>query len=142
MGRNEIAPNKRCPCNKGPALTTWRTLDTERLIPIILLFSTALAVVFLPACERQDPVEQEKNRILTPDERYLIELYMKITEIEDNLQDNPEALEEKREQLRKEIDLDRLRQVLLELERDPGRWLAVYNRIHELQNRRSAETTN
>jgi hypothetical protein len=139
MGRNEKEPTESYSCNKGPARTTWRTLIGKQRILIILLLSAA---VLLPACQQQDPVEREKNRILTPDERYLIELYMKITEIEENLQDNPEALEEKREELRKEIDLDRLRLVLQELERDPDRWLAIYNRIHVLQSRRSAETTN
>ena len=139
MGRKLKAPTYVHSCNKGPARTTRRTLIGKRRILTILLLSAAF---ILPACQQQDPVEREKNRILTPDERYLIELYMKITEIEDNLQDNPEALEEKREELRKEIDLDRLRLVLQELERDPDRWLAIYNRIQVLQSRRSKETTN
>jgi hypothetical protein len=142
MSRDQKKPIDYHPCDNGPARTTRRTLIGKRRIPLSLMLAAILAAGFLPACQQRDLVEQEKNRMLTPDERYLVELYIKITEIEENLQDNPEALEEKREELRREIDLGRVHTVLLELEKDPTRWLAVYNRIHELQNRRSAETTN
>jgi len=67
---------------------------------------------------------------------------MKITEFEENLQDNPEAAEEKREELRAEIDLERIERILAELERDPERWLAVYNRVNELKRRRAPDPPN
>jgi hypothetical protein len=67
---------------------------------------------------------------------------MKITEFEENLQDNPDGAEEKREELRGEIDLERIKRVLDELEQDPERWLAVYNRIHELKRRRAPDPSN
>lgn len=109
---------------------------------VMLLLAVMLTLSFLPACEGRDPVERNKDRPLSPDERYLVELYMKITEIEENLQDNPDALEEKRAELREEIDLDRIRRILLELEQDPERWLAVYNRIFELQQRSEPKPSN
>ena len=108
----------------------------------MLLLAVMLTLSFLPACQDRHPVEQQKNRPLSTDERYLVNLYMKITEIEENLQDNPEALEEKWAELREEIDLDRIRRGLLELEQDPERWLAVYNRIFELQQRNEPKPSN
>jgi hypothetical protein len=113
-----------------------------RLPAAVLVLAAMLALCSLPSCQSRDPVEQQKNRPLTPDERYLVELYMKITEIEENLQDNPEALEQKRMELREEIDLERIRRVLLELEEDPERWLTVYNRIFELQQRSAQKSPN
>ena len=108
----------------------------------MLLLAVMLTLSFLPACQSRNPVEQQKNRSLSTDERYLVKLYMKITEIEENLQDNPETLEEKRAELREEIDLERIKRVLLELEQDPERWLAVYNRIFELQQRSEPKPSN
>jgi hypothetical protein len=108
----------------------------------MLILAVMLTLSFLPACQGKDPIEQQKQRSLSPDERYLVELYMKITEIEENLQDNPEALEEKRVELREEIDLERIGRILLELEQDPERWLAVYNRIFELQQRSEPKPSN
>lgn len=107
----------------------------HRTLATMLLLAVMLTLSFLPACQSRDPITQQKERPLSPDERYLVELYMKITEIEENLQDNPEALDEKRAELREEIDLERIKRILLELEQDPERWLAVYNRIFELQQR-------
>ena len=114
----------------------------SRTLAAMLLLAVMLTLSFLPACQGRNPVEQQKNRPLSTDERYLVKLYMKITEIEENLQDNPEALEEKRAELREEIDLERIRRVLLELEQDPERWLAVYNRIFELQQRSEPKPSN
>ncbi len=112
----------------------------RRLVPlcIVLIISAGL----LHGCQQHDRLEEQKARTLTPDERYLIELYMKITEFEENLQDNPEAAEEKREELRAEIDLERIGRILDELERDPERWLAIYNRIDELKRRRAPDSPN
>jgi len=103
---------------------------------------SALCVLLLTGCQQRNPVEQEKSKTLTANERYLVELYMKITEIEENLQDNPESLAKKRDELKQEIDVERVRKVLLELERNPRRWLVVYNRINELLKRRAARASN
>jgi len=67
---------------------------------------------------------------------------MKITEFEENLQDNPEWSEEKRGELRDDIDLERIKRVLDKLEQNPKRWLAVYNRIHELKRRQTPDPSN
>jgi hypothetical protein len=93
-------------------------------------------IAFLQSCERPSPVEKEKKRTLTEDERYIVQLYMKITEIEENLQDNPDARDEKYGELRREFDPARIRRILLELEQNPDRWLAIYGRINELLERR------
>jgi hypothetical protein len=76
------------------------------------------------------------GRTLTPDERYIVNLYMKITETEEYLQDNPGEREKKWDELRAEIDSTRVTAILTELERDPERWLPIYNRINELLKRR------
>jgi hypothetical protein len=94
------------------------------------------AALILHSCERPSPVDKLKRRTLTEDERYIVKLYMKITEIEENLQDNPELREKKWDELRREFDPERIRRILRELERDPERWLAVYGRISELLDRR------
>ena len=99
-------------------------------------------LLILTACQQRNPVEQEKSKTLTADERYLVDLYMKITEIEENLQDNPEAAAKKRDELKQEIDVERVRKILLELEKNPRRWLVVYNRINELLKRRAARSPN
>ena len=106
------------------------------------LITLMLSAGLLLGCQQHDRLEEQKTRTLTPDERYLVELYMKITEFEENLQDNPEMAEEKREELRGEIDLARVERVLGELEQNPDRWLAVYNRIHELKRRRESGRPN
>ena len=124
------------------ARRSWLPSPFPRISAAMLILALMLALSSIPGCQGRDAVEQQKDRPLSPDERYLVELYMKITEIEENLQDNPEALEEKRAELREEIDLERIRRVLLELEQDPERWLAVYNRIFELQQRSGPKPSN
>lgn len=109
---------------------------------ISLLIILIISASFLLGCQRHNQLEEQKTRTLTPDERYLIELYLKITEFEENLQDNPEGSEEKREELREDTDLERIKRVLDELEQNPERWLAVYNRIHELESRRRPDPSN
>jgi len=101
----------------------------------ICLYLLLLAIAVLQSCERPSPIEKEKKRTLTEDERYIVKLYMKITEIEENLQDNPELREKKWDELQREFDPDRVRRILLELEKDPDRWLAIYGRISELLER-------
>ena len=107
---------------------------------IIINRSTAILLFFLVSllllnCRPPEQVQRQKERTLTPDERYIVELYMKINEIEKNLQDNPEEADKKWEELRGEIDVGRVRRILKKLEADPERWLAIYNRINELLER-------
>jgi len=106
--------------------------------------SIILSILFmLTICcsERTNP-DKEITRTLTPNERYLVNLYVKIHEFERNLQNNPEELTKKLIQIEKETDYQRIRQTLSELEKDPTRWLAVYNRINKLLTRNSQESEN
>ena len=93
------------------------------------------AALLLLACERPADLDSEKTSTLTPDERYIVELYMKINELERNLQDNPADSTKKWEELRGQYDEERVRRILSHLEEDPERWLPVYNRIDELLER-------
>lgn len=95
----------------------------------------ALALLLILSCQSPDPVVKEKARTLTPDERYLVDYYMKIIEFENHLHDNPGSIEEKRIELEKGLDRERVQRTLAELEKKPERWLAIYNRINELQLR-------
>jgi hypothetical protein len=95
----------------------------------------ATAALLFCACQSPDPVAKEKARTLTPDERYLVDYYMKIIEFEKLEHDNPASREEKREELDENLDRERIRRTLAELENKPERWLAIYNRINELNYR-------
>ena len=94
-----------------------------------------LTLLLMFSCQNPDPVAKEKQRLLTQDERYLIDYYMKIIEVEKSLHDNPALQEEKRTELDREIDKERIRRTLATLEKQPERWLAIYNRLNELQVR-------
>jgi hypothetical protein len=94
-----------------------------------------LTLLLMFSCQNPDPVAKEKQRLLTQDERYLIDYYMKIIEVEKSLHDNPALQEEKRTELDREIDKERIRRTLAALEKKPERWLAIYNRLNELQVR-------
>ena len=96
---------------------------------------SAVALLFLYSCQSPDPVTKEKERTLTPDERYLVEYYMKIMQFEKLLHDNPASREEKRKELDENLDRERIRRTLAELEKKPERWLAIYKRINELRYR-------
>jgi hypothetical protein len=109
-----------------------------KFIPILL------SILFiLPICcsERTNP-DKEIKRTLTPDERYLVRLYIKIHEFEKNLQNNPEELSKKLNQIKKETDYKRIQRTISELKKDPTRWLAVYSRIDELLARNSRKPKN
>ena len=82
-------------------------------------FLAALALLFLYSCQSPDPVAREKERTLTPDERYLVDYYMKIIEFEKLLHDNPATREEKRKELDENLDRERIRRTLAELEKKP-----------------------
>ena len=117
------------------ACARHRLLYLSHIICCFLLLATACP---FSSCSRSEQPGTERDISLTPDERYLIELYMKINEIEKNLQDNPKEMEEKREKLRQEYDPERLRKILFELERNPYRWIAVYRRVNVLLKRSAA----
>jgi hypothetical protein len=98
-------------------------------------FIAALALLLFCSCQSPDPVAKEKARTLTSDERYLVDYYMKIIEFENHLHDNSASREEKKAELEASFDGERIRRTLAELEKRPERWLAIYNRINELQLR-------
>ncbi len=101
----------------------------------------AALALLVCACQSSDPVQAEKDRTLTPDERYLVEYYMKIIEFEKQQFDGEALRLEKKMELEKEFDLERVRRVVASLEKEPERWLAIYNRINELQVRSLQEPT-
>lgn len=93
---------------------------------------TLAAAVLAAGCGRTDTIEEEKSRTLDPDERYLVELYMKINDLEKNLQENPADSAKKWEELRASVDTARVRRALESLDEDPRDWLGIYGRINEL----------
>jgi len=95
-----------------------------------------LAALLAAACQSPDPIAKEKERTLTPDERYLVEYYLRIAEARQNLHDIPAAAGDA--SLAVEIDTARVSRTIRALERDPERWLAVYARINELRYRAGA----
>jgi hypothetical protein len=100
-----------------------------------LFFPAALAFMFICSCQSPDPVAKEKERTLTPDERYLVDYYMRIIEFEKYLHDNPGSADDKKVEIEKGFDAERIRKTLVELDKKPEHWLAIYNRINELQLR-------
>ncbi|MGD1048619.1 MAG: hypothetical protein ABR899_07715, partial [Candidatus Krumholzibacteriaceae bacterium] len=70
-------------------------------LPLRAPFLAALALLVICSCQNPDPVIKEKGRTLTPDERYLVDYYMKILEFEKYLHDNPGSAEDKRLELEK-----------------------------------------
>ena len=102
---------------------------------MILTFCAALIATAI-GCSKPQETVSEKNSTLTPDERYIVQLYMKINDLEKNLQENPSDSTKKWDELRREVDEDRIRAILTDLEKDPERWLAVYGRITELLDRK------
>jgi hypothetical protein len=105
-----------------------------RTLPAGAAVLATIALLFF-ACQSPDPIAKEKARTLTPDERYLVDYYMKIIEFEKLQHDNPASREERRKELEKNLDRERIRRTLAELEKRPERWLAIYNRINELRYR-------
>jgi hypothetical protein len=103
--------------------------------PLSLTFCAAFIAVAL-GCSKPQETASEKSSTLTKDERYIVQLYMKINDLENKLQDNPSDSLKKWDELREEVDEDRIRAILTELEKDPERWLTVYGRITELLDRK------
>lgn len=99
--------------------------------PIVLA-----ACISTAGCDRPDSVEAQKSRDLSADERYLVELYLKINDLEKNLQMNPGDSLKKWDELRASVDTTRVRRALRSLEGDPEGWVGIYGRINELDFQR------
>jgi hypothetical protein len=91
-------------------------------------------MILITGCSGDNP-ETARDRTLTEDERYLVQLYVKIHKLETNLQNNPRELSKKLEELRSGADSVRIARTLDKLEEDPVKWIAVYNRINTLLER-------
>ncbi|MBN2185309.1 MAG: hypothetical protein JW746_08280 [Candidatus Krumholzibacteriota bacterium] len=94
------------------------------MIPVILFLSQG--------CGHSGDSLPEKGASLTPDEEYIVQLYMKINELEKNLQDNPSDSLKKWEAMKEEIDQKRVLRTIEALKEDPERWYAVFSRIELL----------
>ena len=99
---------------------------------LTLAAAVLLAAAFAAGCDKPDTISSEKARDLTPDERYLVQLYLKINDLEKNLQDNPADSARKWDELKASVDTARVNRTIAELEKDPERWLGVYTRINDL----------
>jgi len=108
------------------------TLRSKKLALVLTASMLAAAALLAAGCEKPDRVGTEKARDLTPDERYLVQLYLKINDLEANLQDNPADSARKWDEFKASIDSARVRQTIAGLEKDPKRWLGVYTRINDL----------
>ena len=102
---------------------------------ILITFILSSAVLFA-GCSEND-TDRARDRTLTADERYLVQLYVKIHKLETNLQNNPEELSKKLAELKAGADSTRINRTLRELEKNPVKWIAVYNRINTLLERSS-----
>jgi hypothetical protein len=127
-------PDHNAPNMRQPERGIRRRASGHGTTLLALAAALTLALT-LPSCQNPDPVAKEKARTLTSDERYLVEYYMKIMEFDKYLHGNPADAEEKRLELEKGLDRDRIKRTLAELQKRPERWLAIYNRINELQVR-------
>ncbi|MCK4549515.1 MAG: hypothetical protein KAU49_05080 [Candidatus Krumholzibacteria bacterium] len=92
----------------------------------------AAAALLAAGCDNPDTISSEKAKNLTPDERYLVQLYLKINDLERNLQENPVDSARKWDELKASVDTARVKQAIAVLEEDPKRWLGVYTRINDL----------
>ena len=108
------------------------TLRSKKLTLVLAASILASAALLAAGCEKPDTVGTEKARDLTPDERYLIQLYLKINDLEKNLQENPTDSVRKWDELKASVDTARVRRTIAGLENDPKRWLGVYTRINDL----------
>ncbi|MFO7914662.1 MAG: hypothetical protein R6U43_03105 [Candidatus Krumholzibacteriales bacterium] len=99
-----------------------------------LVFFILASLAFFAGCSEND-TDRARDRTLTADERYLVQLYVKIHKLETNLQNNPEELSKKLAELRGRADSTRINRTLRDLEKEPVKWIAVYNRINTLLER-------
>ena len=96
------------------------------------LLLVATLAILLPCCGEPARPVSESGGPLSPDERYIVQLYVKIHDLEKNLQDNPSDSVKIRAEFRAGVDSTRVVRILGELEKKPERWLPVYARINEL----------
>ncbi|MCU0639126.1 MAG: hypothetical protein MUF59_04570 [Candidatus Krumholzibacteria bacterium] len=110
-----------------------RKPDLSRLATSVrdLILIAALAII-LPSCGESSRPVYESGGPLSPDERYIVQLYVKINDLEKNLQDNPSDSLKLRAEFRAGVDSARVVRILGELEKKPERWFSVYSRINEL----------
>ena len=97
------------------------------LLPVTLILSQG--------CEHSGDFLPDKATALTPDEQYIVQLYVKINELEKNLQDNPSDSLKKWETLKEDIDRERILRTVEKLKENPERWYAVFSRIELLMER-------
>ena len=107
-------------------------LSTKKRALTLAASILAAATLLAAGCENPNTVGSEKARNLTSDERYLVQLYLKISDLEKNLQDNPADSARKWDELKASVDTARVKGTIAELEKDPKRWLGVYTRINDL----------
>ncbi len=110
-----------CPANRPP-------IRSIPFFSVAMLAFLILASIF-PSCGNTDRVEALKKRSLDEDERYLVDYYIKIIEFEKEQFESQEGREKRRTEREQELDTERLNRVLARLEKDPQRWLAIYDRI-------------
>ncbi|MBD3178296.1 MAG: hypothetical protein GF417_01110 [Candidatus Latescibacteria bacterium] len=104
------------------------------IIILHILAVITISMILITGCSGDNP-ETARDRTLTEDERYLVQLYVKIHKLETNLQNNPRELSKKLEELKSGADSVRIARTLDKLEEDPVKWIAVYNRINTLLER-------
>ncbi|MDZ7860133.1 MAG: hypothetical protein U5O15_05620 [Candidatus Krumholzibacteriota bacterium] len=101
-----------------------------------LIFLTIIFMLTI-CCSEKTNTDKEITRTLTSGERYLVQTYIKIHKFERNLQNNPEELTKKLNEIKEDTDYKRIELVISKLEKEPIRWLAIYNRINILLTRDS-----
>ncbi|MBN2071940.1 MAG: hypothetical protein JW814_10825 [Candidatus Krumholzibacteriota bacterium] len=99
-------------------------------IPVIQVF-----LVLHAGCDNPGGKTPEKDFTLTADERYIVQLYVKINELEKNLQDNPSDSLKKWDTLKEGVDKERILRTIDSLKENPERWHAVFSRIELLIER-------
>ena len=104
-----------------------RRLGISVLIPVI-----SATLVLSQGCGNSSDSLPDKDATLTPDEQYIVQLYLKINELEKNLQDNPADSLKKWEALRESVDKERVLRTIETLKENPERWYAVFGRIEML----------
>ena len=108
------------------------TLRSKKRALALAASMLAAAALLAAGCGKPGTVDTEKAKDLTPDEMYLVQLYLKINDLEINLQDNPADSARKWDELKASVDTARVRRTIAGLENDPKRWLGVYTRINDL----------
>jgi hypothetical protein len=89
--------------------------------------------VALAGCGRTGPVEPDLSR----DERLLVDLYVRITVLEQAREDFPDLSEAGFQRLARSYDSTAVKRALERLAEDPQRWEQVYSaiakRLHEIE---------